>query len=162
MVHSSTGITKSLAKAIRLSSAEALCAVRAHGKTRESHFTHTRDQMAATKLQFTSVPSIPNLKVIERFTFPSGEAMLVTSTSPHSIHFSPIATSPKSLGEITVSGPNVVNIALELNAIMEAINAFRGGVEKGLKEGCTTHTHIEFNSNGQQRSFDSSTSCSAG
>ena len=116
--------------------------------------------MAASKLSFKDVPSIHGLKVIENFKFPSGEVMLVTSTSPHSIHFSAADKSLKSFGEITVSGPNVVNIALDSGGIAELIKAFQGGVEKGLKEGCHQHTHITFGPNGQMTSFDADMSYS--
>lgn len=118
--------------------------------------------MAAEKLSFKDVPSVHGLKVIENFKFPSGEVMLVTSTSPHSIHFSAADPSLKSFGNITVSGPNVVNMALDLGGIASLIEAFKGGVDKGLKAGCTTHTHMTFGPNGQMTSFETSTSCSTG
>jgi hypothetical protein len=114
--------------------------------------------MAATKLNFKDVPSIPNLKVAEDFKTSSGDKWQVLSTGPNTIHFVAAGASPMSSGEITVIGPNVTTIALSFQKLLEAAKKAAGLLSGGGQK-CTTTTQVNVGSDGKVTSITTTTVC---
>lgn len=121
--------------------------------------------MAAQKLNFKDVPSVPGLKVADDVTS-SGIRMHVLSTGPDTIHIVPADASNQLLGELTVVGPSITTVVLDWQWVVEAYHAavklgeqFFGGGEGG-GGGCKpTATVVSTFKDGQLVSQSISTTC---